>query len=450
MKKIRIGSGAGYAGDRIEPAVELMEKGDLDYIIFECLAERTVALGQEDKIKDPETGYNRLLKRRMEKILPLAKGKGIKVITNMGGANPEAAAEVTLKIAERLGLTGLKIAYITGDDIVEGIEKYYGNKVLENGSTLYGIKEKIISANAYMGAEGIVEALGNGADIIITGRVSDPSLTIGPLIHEFNWNVNDNPEEMGQGILAGHILECAGQVTGGYFADPGFKEVPNLEKLGFPLIEIDETGKFTITKVEGTGGVVTVDTCKEQLVYEIHNPKEYLTPDGIADFSKVEFTQTSENTVKAEKANSWGKPDNLKVTIAYRDGFMSVGEISYGGSNCLKRAELAGGIVEKRLEIMGIKPEELRIDYIGYNSLYKRNISDLISEYLPSEVRLRICARVLDIETAHLIADEVETLYTNGPAGGGGAEKRVDEIISVCSIFVPREDVKSIVSYLEV
>lgn len=450
MKTIRIGSGAGYAGDRIEPAVELMEKGNLDYIIFECLAERTVALGQEDRIKDPDTGYNRLLKRRMEKIIPPVKSNGIKIITNMGAANPKAAAEVTSKIAKRLGISGLKIAYINGDDISGNIEKYYENEVLENGQKLSEIKERIISANVYMGAEGIVEALENGADIIITGRVSDPALTMGPLIHEFKWNIDDNPREMGQGILSGHILECAGQVTGGYFADPGYKEVPNLAHLGFPLIEIDETGMFTVTKVEGSGGMVSVDTCKEQLIYEIHNPKAYLTPDAIADLSKVEFEQVAENKVKAEYAFSWGKPENLKVTVAYKDGYIAVGEISYGGCNCLERAELAGEIVEKRLGIMGIKPEEFRIDYIGYNSLYKKKISEMLSQNLTTEVRLRVSARVNDLETAHLIADEVETLYTNGPAGGGGVEKRVDEIISVCSIFVPRTDVKSIVSYMEV
>lgn len=450
MKKIRIGSGAGFAGDRIEPAIELMEKGNLDYIIFECLAERTVAIGQEDKIMDPLAGYNRLLKRRMERILPLAKVGGIKVITNMGAANPEAAAEVTLKIAERLDIKGLKIAFIVGDDISVNMEKYFDNTFLETGEKLSEIKENIISANVYMGAEGIREALGNGADIIITGRVSDPALTIGPLIHEFNWDIDSNPVQMGQAVLAGHLLECAGQVTGGYFADPGYKDVPNLEKLGFPIIEIDDTGNFYISKVQGSGGVVSVDTCKEQLIYEIHNPQKYMTPDAIADFSKVNFTQVGKDVVKAEGAKSFGKPENLKVTVAYKDGFTASGEISYGGSNCLKRAEIAGEIVEKRLKILGIIPEDLRIDYIGYNSLYRTKISERLKGTEISEVRLRVSARVSEVESAHLIADEVETLYTNGPAGGGGVEKRVKEIISVCSIFVPETDVESTIYYMEV
>ena len=245
MKKIRIGSGAGYAGDRIEPAVELMEKGNLDYIIFECLAERTVAIGQQDKEKDPSKGYNQLLDYRMEKILPLMAKNKVKVITNMGAANPVSAAERTCEIARKLGVGGLKIACVTGDDITDELDKYENETVLEDGTLLKEKKDVLISANVYMGAEGITKALEEGADLVITGRVSDPALTIGPLVHEFGWNITDNPDQMGQAVLAGHLLECAGQVTGGYFADPGYKDVPELWKLGFPLIEIDETGKFT-------------------------------------------------------------------------------------------------------------------------------------------------------------------------------------------------------------
>ena len=309
MKKIRIGSGAGYAGDRIEPAVELMEKGNLDYIIFECLAERTVAIGQQDKEKDPSKGYNQLLDYRMEKILPLMAKNKVKVITNMGAANPVSAAERTCEIARKLGVSGLKIACVTGDDITDELDKYENEKVLEDGTLLKKKKDVLISANVYMGAEGITKALEEGANLVITGRVSDPALTIGPLVHEFGWNIDDNPDQMGQAVLAGHLLECAGQVTGGYFADPGYKDVPDLWKLGFPLIEIDETGAFTVTKVEGSGGLVSVDTCKEQMIYEIHNPKAYLTPDATADFSKVTFRQVGENQVRAEHATTHGRPE---------------------------------------------------------------------------------------------------------------------------------------------
>ncbi|WP_454052225.1 acyclic terpene utilization AtuA family protein [Clostridium sp. Marseille-Q7071] len=413
MKKIRIGSGAGYAGDRIEPAVEIMEKGNVDYIIFECLAERTIAIGQMDKLKDPTKGYNQLLESRMRKILKLAKEKGIKVITNMGAANPVSAVEASIKIAKELGIVGLKFAAVTGDDILPKISDYYNNDVLELDCKLGDIKESILSTNVYLGAEGIIEALENDADIIITGRVSDPALSIGPLRYEFGWNINDNTHEIGQAVLVGHLLECGGQVTGGYYADPGIKDVENLEILGFPIIEIDETGKFTVTKVEGSGGLVSTDTCKEQMIYEIHNPEAYMTPDAIADFSHVTFTQEGKDLVKVENANSKGVPETLKVSIGYKDCFIGEGEISYGGTNALAKAQLAADIVEKRLKLTGVQIEELRIDYIGFNSLYKTKIS---SQYAPEvfpEIRLRISGRTKDRENAILIGNEVETLYTN-------------------------------------
>lgn len=268
MRTIRIGSGAGYAGDRIEPAVELMEKGNLDYIIFECLAERTIAIGQQDKLKDPKKGYNQLLDSRMKAILKLAKENKIKVITNMGVANPIAAVKRTKEIAQALGVTDLKIAAVTGDDICDNLEHYYESDVLELDCKLGELKEQILSANVYLGSDGIVEALENGADIVITGRVSDPALTIAPLMYEFGWSLEKSPDQIGQAVLAGHLLECGGQVTGGYYADPGFKDVPNLELLGFPLVEISDDGSLIVTKVEGSGGMVTIDTCKEQLIYE--------------------------------------------------------------------------------------------------------------------------------------------------------------------------------------
>lgn len=347
-------------------------------------------------------------------------------------------------------MSGLKIACVTGDDITDRLEKYWENPVLENGKKLKDMKESLISANVYMGAEGITEALKNGADIVITGRVSDPALSIGPLVYEFGWNVEDNPEQMGQAVLIGHLLECAGQVTGGYYADPGYKDVPDLYKLGFPLTEVSEDGAFTVTKVEGSGGLVSVDTCKEQMVYEIHDPKAYLTPDAVADFSHVTFTQEGENRVRAEHAISHGRPDTLKVSVGYKDCFIGEGEISYGGGNCLARAQLAADIIEKRVKMTGIKLEEYRTDFIGLNSLYRDKISGMMNGGGIKEVRLRISGRTKDRRNAEHLANEVEALYTNGPAGGGGAVKRVSEIVSVCSVFIPREDVKQTVRYLEV
>lgn len=454
MKTIRIGSGAGYAGDRIEPAVELMEQGQLDYIIFECLAERTISIGQMDRLRDAEKGYNRLLEYRMRRILPLAKEKKIRVITNMGAANPKAAAECTARLARELNIAGLKIAYVRGDDIFEKLSAYGEHTILETGGRLKELPAEPLSANVYMGAEGIVEALREGADIVITGRVSDPALTIGPLVYEFGWDVEKNPSQMGQAVLAGHLLECAGQVTGGYYADPGYKEVPDLYRLGFPLIEIGEDGSFEVTKVSGSGGLVNMDTCKEQIIYEIHDPKAYLTPDAVADFSQVQLTQTGENRVQVSHAMSHGKPETLKVSVGYKDCYIGTGEISYGGSNALARAQLAADVIEKRLGLIQAPVEELRIDYIGCNSLYGTKISRHIGakdlKAQPTEIRLRVSGRFKSREDAEIIGNEVEALYTNGPAGGGGVTKNVEEIVSICSIFVPRDAVRPCVDYLEV
>lgn len=450
MKKIRIGSGAGYAGDRVEPAVELMEKGNLDYIIFECLAERTIAIGQMDKLKDPKKGYNQLLEHRMEKILPLVKKNNVKVITNMGAANPVEAANVTAKIAKDLGVQGIKIAYVTGDDISSEISKYYDKDILEFDMKLGEMKDQFISANVYLGSEGILEALKNGADIVITGRVSDPALTIAPLMYEFGWTLENNPKELGQATLAGHLLECGGQATGGYYADPGYKDVKDLARLGFPIVEIDESGEFFVTKVEEAGGLVTPDTLKEQMIYEIHDPSKYMTPDVNADFSKVEFEEIGKDKVKVSHANSHGKPETYKVSVGYKDCFIGEGEISYGGRNAIERAKLAADVVLERLKIVGCQYDEIKVEYIGFNSLYGDTIS---SQYAPKvfpEIRVRIAARTSDRKNAAMIGNEVEALYTNGPAGGGGAIKKVSDIVSICSIFVPRDAVNIKVDYLEV
>ena len=254
---------------------------------------------------------------------------------------------------------------------------------------------------------------------------------------------------MGQAVLVGHLLECAGQVTGGYYADPGVKDVPDLYKLGFPLIEVSEDGSFVVTKVEGAGGLVSVDTCKEQTIYEIHNPKAYLTPDATADFSNVVFTQVGENRVLARNATTHGRPETLKVSVGYKDCFIGEGEISYGGETALERARMAADIIEKRIELTGIRLEEYRADFIGYNSLYGDLLTSKMNTGTPTEVRLHISGRAIERLQAELLANEVEALYTNGPAGGGGAEKRVKEIVSICSIFVPRKAVQYQVEYLE-
>lgn len=451
MKKIRIGSGAGYSGDRLEPALEVIENGNLDYVIFETLAERTIAIAQQSKLKDPTKGYNGLLEYRMESVLPLALKNNVKIITNMGAANPISAIKVVKEIAERQGLTGLKIAAVLGDDIFDSLEDYMDYDILELDGKLDTIEDQIISANVYMGSEGIIEALENGANVIITGRCSDPALVVAPLAYEFGWSL-DEIDNIGRAIMVGHLLECGGQITGGYFADPGLKDVKEPWRLGFPIAEVSENGNTEISKVDGSGGVINRHTAIEQLLYEIHDPSEYITPDGVADYSEVEIDEIGKDKILITGGKGKEKPEALKVSIGYRDGFIAEGEISYGGSNALGRAKLAAEIVEKRLDIIGSKHEELRMDYIGVNSLYGDKINNKIMKNVEDvkDVRLRVAARTKTREDATKVVNEVETLYTNGPAAGGGATKNIKEIIAVCSIFVPRDKVKSTVVYEEV
>ena len=449
MKSIRIGSGAGYAGDRLEPSLELIEKGNLDYISYECLAERTIAIGQQAKLKDPSKGYNGLLEHRMEKALPLCWKHKVKLITNMGSANPQAAAQKCVEIARRHGLTGMKIACVTGDDLLPVINKYMDAEVWETHEPLSKLPGEIVSANAYMGVEGILKALEQGADVVITGRVADPAIFMAPMIHEFGWSLEDW-DKLGKGTIMGHLLECGGQVTGGYFAEPGKKDVPGVGHLGFPIIEVSEDGSFFVTKVPEAGGMVTVETCSEQICYEIHDPENYLTPDVVADCKQITFTEVEKDKVAVTGITGKPKTETFKCSIGYKDCFIGECEISYGGSNCMARAELAAEILEKRIALTGIELEEYRTDFIGCNSLYRDAISKEISSGTPCEVRLRAAGRTKDRKNAVLLANEVEALYTNGPAGGGGAVKRVSEVVSVCSIFVPRDDVTQKIRYFEV
>ena len=449
MKKIRIGSGAGYGGDRIEPAIELIERGNLDYIIFECLAERTISLAQKAKQKDPELGYNDLFEYRFDKILDALKNQKVKVITNMGAANPESAAKLCSVMATEKGLKNLKIAYVKGDDIGDRLEKYLDYQVLETVGRLSDIQGEILSANGYIGIKGIVDALRAGADIIITGRVADPSLSLAPLCHEFGWSM-DEYEKLGKGTWIGHLLECAGQVTGGYFADPGYKDVPELWNLGFPIIEVDENGDGIVTKLPGTGGMVTRETVQEQTLYEIQDPENYFTPDVIADFSKVRIEQDGKDRVRIYGASGKAPTGKYKTSVGYHDCYIGEGQISYGGGNALARAQLAKEILEKRFEQIGLVYEEIRYDFIGLNSLYGDLISKQLNTGISSEVRLRVAARVKTIEAAKLVGNEVEALYTNGPSGGGGASKNIKDIVSIASIFIPVEDFEISVGYLEV
>ena len=443
MRTIRIGSGAGYSGDRIEPALELAEKGDIQYLVFECLGERTVALAQQARMKNAQTGYDPLLEERMRGVLPVCASRGIRFVTNMGAANPAAAARKAAEIAGSLGLSALKIAAVIGDDVLEPCRER-DLPIMEFDSTIGQLGNRLLSANAYLGAEPMVEALEAGADIVITGRASDPALFLAPMIHAFGWAMDDW-NRLGQGTVAGHLLECAGQITGGYFADPPYKNVPDLARLGFPIGEVGEDGSLIITKVAGSGGAVTARTCKEQLLYEVHDPTRYLQPDVTADFSQVGVEEIGSDRVRVSGGRGTRRPSTLKVSVGYVDGFIGEGQISYAGPGALARGRLALDIVRERLKLTGVAASELRFELIGVDSLHGSQVSAHANE--PYEVRVRVTGRTESLGEAVRIGNEVETLYTNGPAAGGGVVKSARDVVAVASVLLPREHVRPQVQF---
>lgn len=441
MKTIRIGAGAGYSGDRIDPAVELATKGSIQYLVFECLAERTIALAQKAKRFDAVAGFDPLLEERMEAVLPLCVRNGIRIISNMGAANPVAAAQKTREVAHRLGLTGLRIAAVTGDDVLS-LVRTGGFQFDENGCDVKALGESIISANAYLGVASIVEALNAGADVVLTGRVADPALFLAPMVHELGWSM-ENWNLLGQGTLIGHLLECAGQLTGGYFADAASKTVPNLARLGFPIAEVSEDGSAVLAKVEGSGGMITRATCTEQLLYEIQDPSAYLTPDVIADFSGVSITEISPDRVEIAGGKGHRRPSTLKVSVGYLDGYVGEGQISYAGPGAFARAQLARGVLVERFKKVPFS--ELRFDFIGVNAIVGNLLPQVNCD--PLEVRLRVAGRADSIRHAAMIQREVEALYTNGPAGGGGVTGSTEETIAIQSTFVSRSMISPRIDY---
>lgn len=436
MKTVRIGAGAGFAGDRIDPAIELAESGRLDFLVFECLAERTIALSQLRKRIEPDGGYDPLLVERMTAVLPACRGNGTRVISNMGAANPRSAARKTIEIARELGLHGLRVACIEGDDVLH----------LRSAFTTFDDQplpdpETIISANAYLGADSVAEALASGADVVLTGRVADPSLFVGALLHAFGWSAT-SWEQLGQSTVIGHLLECAGQLTGGYFADPGYKDVPDLDRIGFPLAEVNQDGPALLTKMEGSGGIINLQTCREQLLYEVHDPSSYLTPDVTADFTHARFEPDGPNRMRVSGGTGKPRPIDYKVSVGVDDGLLAEGQISYAGPGALARAELAQIILERRLS--RITPN-VRFDLIGMNAIHGKSAGRVD----PYEIRLRAAGRFTSEGDAHRLAREVESLYLNGPAGGCGVTFSVRENIAIVPALIARRHVTTNLSIKE-
>ncbi|SMC55404.1 acyclic terpene utilization AtuA family protein [Papillibacter cinnamivorans] len=446
MRTIRIGGGAGFSEDDLEPALDLMKYGDIDYICFECLAERTIAIAQQQKLANPRKGYNAGLEFRMEHVLPLAREKGIKVITNMGAANVERAMEVTMEIAARLGLTGLKVAGVMGDDVFDKLDRYKDIPIFETGERFGGFKKPLVSANAYLGFEGIAEALDNGADVVITGRCADAALFLGPLVHEFGWNTY---EMYGKGTLVGHLMECSSYLTGGYFCIPGKSDVEDFWNIGFPIAEVSEDGTFFVTKLDRAGGRVDVQTCTEQLLYEIHDPASYLTPNCVADFSGVRFEEVAKNRVKVTGATGRPATGKYKVSVGYKDSYVGISELGLCGLRWKERCDLYFEAAEKRWQAYGEKPEEHQFSIIGYNSICRDAEHMNFDLTQIPEVRARIAVRA---DSMQRVKRQIELANPplSCPAGASILTANFKEVLAILSLLIPCTDVNIRVFYREV
>ena len=439
MKKpanvLRVGAGASFADDRIAPAVELAERGELDYLVFECLAERTIARENLTRMKNPDKGYTPRLLDRVGAVLPACLRNGVRIVSNMGAANPVAAARAIRRHAQEHALGDVTCAVVRGDDVAEIVRKQPHLTLMESGEPLESLLPKMASANAYLGADVICRALETGAQIVITGRVADPSLFLAPVMHHYGWRYDDGPR-IAAGTAAGHLLECCAQVSGGCFADPGKKDVPDLARLGFPFADVAEDASIWISKLEGTGGRVDLATCKEQLLYEVHDPANYITPDCVLDITEIELTQSGPDRVRVEGARARPRTPTYKVTVGYHDGYIGEGQISYAGINAVAKAKWAAEIVQQRLKDRGFSYPEVRVDLIGMSSVHGM----AANRPEPYEVRMRIAARTDDRQAAEAVGFETRALHVNGPGGGGGgSDPVVREILAVQSVLLPRE-----------
>jgi hypothetical protein len=448
---VRVGCAAGFAGDRFDAGVALSDAlaaaGGTAYLIYETLGERTLAIAQLERRRDPEAGCTPGIRDYLRPVLPRCREAGIRIVANFGAANPRAAAREVRALADDLKVTAT-VAVIEGDDLLEslGAETVRGWPN-DEGLDLAG--HDIVAANAYLGAGPIVEALARGADVVIVGRCTDTALTLGPLMHEFGWAADDWPRLAG-GLLAGHLIECAGQVTGGYFADPGRKDVPALAELGFPIAEVGADGTVAITKPDATGGCVSEATVKEQLLYEIHDPGAYLTPDATLDVTGVTLRQAGPNRVELKGAQGRPPPPTHKVTVSIATGFLAEGEISYAGPNALARAELAAGVLKERLRLGGIDCP-VRCDILGTVAVFDDRGAALrrAGGFAPDgDYRVRLAGEAPSRREAEAIAREVLSLYTCGPAAGGGVRTAVSGRIRTVSSHVPRDLVRPRVSIL--
>lgn len=435
---VYIGCGAGFAGDRFDAAAaiiaELSGRDAPKYLMFECLAERTLASAQLEKLKDPSRGYSPFLDQYFSRHLGPAMSAGVKIVSNLGAANPIAGAHRVRKLAAEQGLRQPIVAVVMGDDLTETLnEDEIRALPLMDGQEV--IDRTMRAANVYLGAEPVAEAVATGADVVLVGRTTDSALALGPQIHEFGWSDLDR---LAAGTIAGHLLECGAQVTGAYFADPGKKDVPDLAHVGFPIAEVAGDGGFVITKPKGTGGLVNRATVTEQLLYEMHDPAAYLVPDATCDITNLMLAEDGDNRILVTGVKGHAPPERLKATVSVDFGWMAEAEISYAGIGALARTQLAGEIVETRMRDAGVT-EKIAFDVIGGGATFGRGEKQMLNDPGDGDYRLRLSIISDDKATAQLLNDELYHLYCSGPSAGGGIRNALIPQMATASVMVPRD-----------
>ena len=447
---IRIASGQGFWGDLLTAPMMQVRRGPIDYLVMDYLAEVTMSILQKQKLRNPSLGYARDFIETMDAIIEDVVRKGIRIITNAGGVNPQAAAEAVLAIARSHGISGLRIGIVTGDDILHRIDDLiaagYPLLHMDTGVPIAQVRDRLLSANVYLGARPVVEALARGAQIVITGRVTDTGLTLAPMVFEFSWSWDDW-DKLAAGVVAGHINECGAQATGGNFLGD-WHLLLNLAEIGFPIIEAYPDGTFIVTKHEGTGGAVTRETVSEQLLYEIGNPQEYITPDCIADFTTIQLREDGNDRVAVFGIRGRNATETYKVSASYADGYSAVGTLVYSAPNALERARAADAILRKRLELLGLEFEEIRTEFVGYNACH----GPLAPPVDPPEVMLRIGVRSHDYAAVERFSKEIAPLILTGPpgvTGFSGGRPKPSEVIAYFPTLIPKDVVTAEVTILE-
>jgi hypothetical protein len=451
-KVVRVAAGQGFWGDDLDAPRRQVEGGPVDYLMLDYLAEVTMSILQKQKERDPSLGYARDFIGAVETVLPAVLDRGVKVIANAGGVNPPACAAAVIAATEKSGAKGrLRIGVVTGDDLLSRLDDLMsqGHALanMETGEALSTVRDRVLSANAYIGSEPIVEALKGGANIVITGRSTDTALTMAPLRYEFEWGAK-SWDQLAAGIVAGHIIECGAQCSGGNCLYD-WRSIPDLANVGYPVVEARADGTFVVTKHPNTGGRVSVPTISEQLVYEMGDPHSYITPDVVADFTTIRLAQDGENRVLVSGIKGKPPTDKLKVSVAYRAGFKAVGTLVYAWPDALEKAQLAGRVLRERLDRLGLKFERILSEFVGATATHGSLAGD---QSAASEVQLRFGVRGPDRAAVERFTREIAPLVLNGPpsvTGFAGGRPKVEEIVAYWPALIDKSVVKPRVDIIQ-